>query len=90
MGVCAFGSSKIKSVFCFVIPLICTNFMSLRAMKVLMLGKTQNIFGFSLAYSYLYVALRHEVRLHLNKKRNFFFVLSSICTNFAPRKDLLQ
>ncbi len=59
--------------------------MSLRAMKVLMLGKTQNIFGFSLAYSYLYVALRHEVRLHLNKKRNFFFVLSSICTNFAPK-----
>ena len=53
MDDCAFGSSKIKSVFCFVIPLICSNFMSLRAMKVLMLGKTQNIFGFSLAYSYL-------------------------------------
>ena len=39
--------------------------------------KTQNIFGFSLAYSYLYVTAFREVRLHLNKKRNFFFVLWS-------------
>ena len=43
--------------------------------------------GFSLAYSYLYVTAFREVRLHLNKKRNFFFVLSSICTNFVRMKE---
>ena len=45
-------------------------------------------FVFPLAYSYLYVTAFREVRLHLNKKRNFFFVLSSICTNFMSLRAM--
>ena len=52
---------KTKNILVF--PLICTNIMSLRAMKVLMLGKTQNKFWF---FARLFVPLQPE-KIYCNK-----------------------
>ena len=58
------GCIREKTKIILVFPLICTNFMSLRAMKVLMLGKTQNKFWF---FARLFVPLHPERFIAINK-----------------------
>ena len=52
--------------------LFCTTYRSLHSMKVLTFGKTQNKFGFSLTYSYLFIRKGYTLKNKIEKFRLSF------------------